>query len=257
MFNLTHLFDLSGKVALITGSSRGLGYAIAEGLAQAGATIILNGQSADNLAKAVGEFSEKGYTVYSANFDVTNTEQIKSALDTVTAKTGAIDILVNNAGINYREPLEAFDEDQWRRVLDVNLNGVFLTTKAVIPAMIERKSGKIINIASLMSEASRRTIGAYVASKGAVKQLTKSMSTEWAIHNIQANAIAPGYFKTDLNIPLFTDPDFNAWVEKRTPAGRWGEPEELIGIAVFLASAASSYMNGQTIIVDGGTLATL
>ena len=257
MFQLTSLFDLTGKVALVTGSSRGLGYAIADGLAAAGATIILNARNAEQLASAEKDFIEKGYTVYSANFDVTDSATIKAAVAQITNDVGAIDILVNNAGIQYRQPLEEFDEAQWRRVIDVNLNGVFLMTQAVVPAMIARKSGKIINIASVMSEAARRTIAAYTASKGAVKQLTKSMATEWAQHNIQVNAIAPGYFSTELNQALISDEAFNSWVLKRTPAGRWGEPSELAGIAVFLASAASGYVNGQTIYVDGGLLATV
>jgi gluconate 5-dehydrogenase len=257
MFQLTSLFDLTGKVALVTGSSRGLGYAIADGLAAAGATIILNARNAEQLASAEKDFKNKGYTVYTSNFDVTDSAIIREAVAQITNDVGAIDILVNNAGIQYRQPLEEFDEAQWRRVIDVNLTGVFLMTQAVVPAMIARKSGKIINIASVMSEAARRTIAAYTASKGAVKQLTKSMATEWAQHNIQANAIAPGYFSTELNQALINDEAFNSWVLKRTPAGRWGEPSELAGIAVFLASNASAYVNGQTIYVDGGLLATV
>ena len=257
MFQLTSLFDLTGKVALVTGSSRGLGYAIADGLAAAGATIILNARNAEQLASAEKDFKAKDYTVYTSNFDVTDSATIRKAVAQVTNEVGAIDILVNNAGIQYRQPLEEFDEAQWRRVIDVNLTGVFLMTQAVAPSMIARKSGKIINIASVMSEAARRTIAAYTASKGAVKQLTKSMATEWAQHNIQVNAIAPGYFSTELNQALIDDEAFNSWVLKRTPAGRWGEPSELAGIAVFLASAASGYVNGQTIFVDGGLLATV
>jgi gluconate 5-dehydrogenase len=257
MFQLTELFDLTGKVALITGSSRGLGYAMAEGLAKAGATVILNGRNPESLNTAVAEFKEKGYAVHSAVFNVTDSAEIKAQVARISDTIGTIDILINNAGIQYREPLVDFDEEQWRNVMDVNVNGVFLTTKAVVPGMIKQESGKIINIASLMSDVSRPTIAAYVASKGAVMQLTKSMSTEWAIHNIQTNAIAPGYFKTELNVALFTDPEFNSWVEKRTPAGRWGELEELVGAAVFLSSKASSFVNGQMIRVEGGMLGTI
>lgn len=257
MFQLTELFDLTGKVALITGSSRGLGYAMAEGLAQAGATVILNGRNQERLAATVSEFKDKGYSVHSAAFDVTQSAEIKKQVAHITETVGTIDILINNAGIQHRQPLEEFDESAWRNVMDVNVNGVFLTSQAVVHGMIKQQSGKIINIASLMSEVSRATISAYVASKGAVKQLTKSMSTEWAQHNIQINAIAPGYFKTELNVALFTDPEFNAWIEQRTPAGRWGEPEELVGVAVFLASNASSYINGQMLIIDGGMLGTI
>lgn len=257
MFQLTELFDLSGRLALVTGSSRGLGYAIAVGLAQAGATIILNGRNPDTVQASLNEFTEKGFKVHSSLFDVTDEVQIREQVAHIQASIGTIDILVNNAGVQYRQPLEEFDVEQWRHVIDVNLNGVFLTTKAVVPGMIAQKSGKIINIASLMSEVSRRTIGAYVASKGAVKQLTRSMATEWAPHNIQANAIAPGFFETDMNIPLYTNPEFDAWVKARTPSARWGKPEELVGLAVFLASNASSFVNGQTIYVDGGLLSTV
>jgi gluconate 5-dehydrogenase len=257
MFQLTSLFDLTGKVALVTGSSRGLGYAIAEGLAQAGATVILNGQNAERLEQTKQTFTDKGYTVYASQFDVTDNNAIQSQIAQLQDTVGTIDILVNNAGIQYREPLEDFDVDEWRRVIDVNLTGVFLTSQAVVPGMIAQQSGKIINIASLMSEVSRRTVSAYVSSKGAVKQLTKSMATEWAGHNIQINAIGPGYFKTEMNTALLNDPEFNSWVKGRAPAGRWGEPEELVGITVFLASKASSYINGQTFYVDGGMLSTL
>jgi len=257
MFQLTELFDLTGKVALVTGSSRGLGYAMAEGLAQAGATVILNGRNRESLSRAVAEFEEKGYSVHSAVFNVTNSSKIKAQVAQITETIGTIDILINNAGIQYRQPLVDFSESAWRNVMDVNVNGVFLTSQAVVPGMIEQGSGKIINIASLMSDVSRATIAAYVASKGAVMQLTKSMSTEWAIHNIQVNAIAPGYFKTELNVALYTDPEFNGWIEQRTPAGRWGEPEELVGAAVFLSSKASSFVNGQMLRIEGGILGTI
>jgi len=257
MFQLTDLFDLTGQVALVTGSSRGLGYAIAEGLAQAGATIILNGRNLETLEATRQVFIDNGHTVHIARFDVTDSDGIKSELAKIKETVGTIDILVNNAGVQHREPLEDFPEDQWRQVIDVNLTGVFLTSQAVAPDMIEQKAGKIINIGSLMSDVSRRTIAAYVASKGAVKQLTKSMATEWAIHNIQVNAIGPGYFKTEMNTALFNDPKFDGWVKERTPAGRWGEPEELVGLSVFLASKASSYVNGQIFYVDGGMLATI
>lgn len=257
MFQLTELFDLSGKVALVTGSSRGLGYAIAEGLAKAGATIVLNGRNVDRLAETLDVFKGKGYDAHSAAFDVTNMPQIKEAVATLQETVGTIDILVNNAGIQHRQPLEEFDEDQWRNLIDVNVNGLFLTSKAVVPGMIAQQSGKIINIGSLMSELSRQTIAAYTTSKGAVRQLTKAMATEWAVHNIQINAIGPGYFKTDLNEALWSDDAFNSWLEARTPAQRWGDPEELVGVSVFLASKASSFVNGQMFFVDGGVLATI
>lgn len=257
MFKLTDLFDLTGKTALITGSSRGLGYAIAEGMAQAGATIILNGRNAETLQVVFNKFSEKGYSVHTSVFDVTDEEEIRAQVARIQDTVGTIDILVNNAGIQYRQPLEEFDSQQWRNVIDINLNGVFLTSQAVVQGMIAQQSGKIINIASLMSEVSRKTISAYTASKGAVKQLTRAMATEWAPHNIQANAIAPGYFATEMNTSLMDDHAFDSWVKGRTPAGRWGKPEELVGLAVFLASNASSYVNGQIIYVDGGMLSTV
>lgn len=257
MFQLTHLFDLTNKVALVTGSSRGLGYAIADGLAQAGATIILNGRNPDRLATTYREFQQKGYSAYQSVFDVTDLPSIQSAVAEITTNIGTIDILVNNAGIQYRKPLENFPESEWRKVMDVNVNGVFLTSQAVVSGMVAQQSGKIINIGSLMSEVSRQTISAYVTSKGAVKQLTKAMATEWARHNIQVNAIGPGYFKTDINTALFNDESFDTWLKQRTPANRWGDPEELVGVAVFLASKASSFMNGQMIYVDGGVLATI
>jgi gluconate 5-dehydrogenase len=252
-FALTELFSLRGRTALITGSSRGLGFVMARGLAQAGASIVLNGRSEQQLQQSVAALVGEGYAVRGSVFDVTDSAQIKAAV----AQIGQVDILVNNAGIQHRQPLEQFDETAWRQVIDVNLTGVFLTTQAVVAGMIARKSGKIINIGSLIGEVSRRTIGAYAASKGGLKMLTKTMANEWAIHNIQANAIAPGYFKTDMNEALTNNAEFDAWVRGRTPAGRWGDPNELIGAAVFLASNASSYVNGQTLVVDGGLLAAI
>jgi gluconate 5-dehydrogenase len=252
-FSLTELFSLRGRVALITGSGRGLGYAMARGMAQAGAAIILNGRNEQQLQQSVAALAAEGHAVRGSVFDVTDSAKIKAAV----ADVGQVDILVNNAGIQHRQPLEAFDEAAWRQVLDVNLTGVFLTTQAVVTGMIARKSGKIINISSLIGEVSRRSIGAYAASKGGLKMLTKTMANEWAVHNIQANAIAPGYFKTEMNIALTNNIEFDNWVRERTPAGRWGEPSELIGAAVFLASNASNYVNGQTIVVDGGLLAAI
>ena len=252
-FALTDLFSLRGRTALITGSSRGLGYTMARGLAQAGASIVLNGRNEPQLQQSVAALAAEGHAVRASVFDVTDSMQIKAAV----AQIGQVDILVNNAGIQHRQPLEQFDEAAWRQVIDVNLTGVFLTTQVVVAGMIARKSGKIINIGSLIGEVSRKTIGAYAASKGGLKMLTKTMANEWAVHNIQANAIAPGYFKTEMNIALTNNIEFDHWVRERTPAGRWGEPSELIGAAVFLASNASSYVNGQTIIVDGGLLAAI
>jgi len=207
VFSLTELFSLRGRTALITGSSRGLGYAIAHGLAQAGASIVLNGRNEQQLQQSVAALAAEGYAVRGSVFDVTNSAKIKAAV----AQIGQVDILVNNAGIQHRQPLEAFDEAAWRQVIDVNLTGVFLTTQVVVAGMIARKSGKIINIGSLIGEVSRRTIGAYAASKGGLKMLTKTMANEWAVHNIQSNAIAPGYFKTEMNIALTNNIEFDSW----------------------------------------------
>lgn len=249
------LFDLSSKIALITGSSRGLGFTMAEGLAQAGAAVVLNGVNQARLDTAVQSLSERGFSAYGAAFDVTNSNQIGAKVAWIEAEIGPIDILVNNAGIQIRHPLEDYDEADWRRLLDTNLTGAFLTSKAVANGMIERKRGKIINICSMQSELGRPTITPYAASKGGLKMLTKGMATEWGKHNIQVNGIGPGYFITEMTQPLVDDEAFNAWLCGRTPANRWGDPSELVGAVIFLASAASSYVNGHILYVDGGMLA--
>jgi gluconate 5-dehydrogenase len=251
------LFDLTGKVALITGATQGIGLAIARGLAQAGARIVINARNAEKLERAVATLTQEGLTVSGCRFDLLNGAEVRERVGALEQEVGGIDILVNNAGIQRRSPLEQFDEKVWREVLDINLTGLFLVTQQVVQGMIARKSGKIINICSIMSEASRPTIGAYTASKGGVKQLTKSMALEWAKHNIQSNGIGPGYILTEMNRPLIEDQKFNAWVCARTPAGRWADPSELVGTAVFLASRASDFVNGQIIYVDGGMLAAL
>jgi len=251
------LFDLTGKVALITGATQGIGLAIARGLAQAGARIVINARNAEKLERAVAALTQEGLTVSGCRFDLLNGAEVRERVAALEQEVGGIDILVNNAGIQRRRPLEQFDEKAWREVLDINLTGLFLVTQQVVQGMIARKSGKIINICSIMSEVSRPTIGAYIASKGGVKQLTKSMAVEWAKHNIQSNGIGPGYILTEMNRPLIEDQKFNAWVCARTPAGRWADPSELVGTAVFLASRASDFVNGQIIYVDGGTLSAL
>src|SRR5574341_1625595 len=248
------LFDLTGKVALITGSYQGLGLAIARGLGQAGATLILNGRNGEKLDRAVSTLSREGLPVFGSCFDISNTAQARQQIATAERDAGPIQILVNNAGIQRRSPLEQFEEAVWREVLDTNLTGLFLVTKQVVQGMIARKAGKIINICSLMCEMSRPTVGAYTAAKGGVKMLTKAMAVEWGKHNIQVNGIGPGYFTTEMNRPLYEDPKFDAWIRSRTPAGRWGEPSELVGAVVFLASHASDFVNGQIIYVDGGIL---
>ena len=251
------LFDLAGRRALITGSSQGIGLALAEGLAAAGAAIVLNGRDAARVEAAAEAMRGNGFSVTSAAFDVTDAAAVRSGVDRIEAETGPIDILVNNAGIQRRAPLEDFAVDTWREIVSANLDSVFFVGQAVARHMIARKRGKIINIASLQSEAARYSIGPYTATKGAVKNLTKGMCTDWARHGLQVNAIGPGYFDTPLNKALVDDPKFDAWLRARTPAGRWGDVKELQGAAIFLASSASDFVNGQTIYVDGGVLATL
>jgi len=251
------LFDLTGKVALVTGSYQGLGLAIARGLGQAGARIVLNGRSEEKLERAVSLLSGEGLKVSGCCFDVSSTTQVQEKVTALERDTGRIDILVNNAGIQRRSPLEQFEERVWREVLDTNLTGLFLVTKQVVQGMIGRRSGKIINICSLMCEMGRPTVGAYTAAKGGVKMLTKAMALEWGKHNIQVNGIGPGYITTEMNRPLMEDAKFDAWIRSRTPMGRWGEPKELVGAAVFLASHASDFVTGQVLYVDGGILAAL
>ncbi len=251
------LFDLHGKVALIAGSSRGLGFAIAKGLGLAGATLVLNGRDEEKLRDAVSALSGEGLTVHGYSFDVTDEEKIGAKIPVIEEEVGPIQILVNSAGIQRRGPLEEVGESAWREVIDVNLTGVFLASKHVAQRMIARKAGKIINICSLMSEFGRPTTGPYAAAKGGVKMLTKAMAVEWAKYNIQVNGIGPGYFLTEMTRPLAEDPKFDAWIRSRTPAGRWGDPAELVGTAVYLASSASDFVTGQIIYVDGGILAAL
>jgi gluconate 5-dehydrogenase len=256
--SLSSLFDLSGKTALITGSSDGLGLAMARGLAAAGAGIVLNGRDAKKLAAAAKSFAEAGHKVKARAFDVADEKAVLGAFEHFDADGVEIDILVNNAGIQLRKPMVDLATDEWRRVVDVHLTGSFQVGREAARRMIARgRGGKIINIASLGSEAARPTISPYVAAKGGVRMLTRSMAAEWAKHDIQANAIGPGYIATEMNRALLDDPKFDAWVKGRTPSGRWGKPEDLIGVTVFLASPASDYVNGQIIYVDGGLLAVI
>jgi len=251
------LFDLSDRVALVTGSSRGLGRTIAHGLGEAGATVILNGRDSEALERAREEFGADGIRAEACRFDVTDDGEVDEAVARIEREVGPIHILVNNAGVNLRGPLEAYETRRWHELMAVNLHGVFYVSRAVGRRMIERHAGKIINVASLMSEGGRATTAPYAASKGAVKMLTRALAVEWGRHNIQVNAIGPGYFLTEMTRPMHEDPELDGWVCGRTPAGRWGAPEELIGAAVFLASDASSFVNGQVIYVDGGWLASL
>jgi gluconate 5-dehydrogenase len=250
-------FDLAGRTALVTGSSRGLGRAMAEGLAEAGAAVVLNGADAGRLAGAASEMRAAGHTVYEARFDVTNEAEILAAFAELDAQGIEIDILVNNAGIQFRSPMVELATADWRRVIETNLTSAFVIGREAARRMIPRGHGKVINIGSLTSDAARATVAPYTVAKGGIKMLTRAMTAEWAAHGIQANAIGPGYMLTEMNAALLENEAFNAWVIGRTPARRWGKPEELIGTTVFLASAASDYVNGQIIYVDGGMLAVL
>jgi gluconate 5-dehydrogenase len=251
------LFDLTGRRALITGSTQGIGAALADGLGRAGASVLLNGRDRGRLDDAVARLRVRGIATDGVLFDVTDPAAVERAVAEAERGLGPIDILVNNAGIQRRRPLDEFPVATWREVMATNLDSVFYVGQAVARRMIARGRGKIINIASLQSEAARPGIAPYTASKGGVKNLTKGMCADWARHGLQINAVGPGYFDTPLNKTLVEDPVFDAWLKKRTPAGRWGKVEELQGAVIFLASRAADFVNGQTIYVDGGVLAVL
>ena len=248
------LFDLSGKVALITGSGRGIGLVLARGLAMAGASVVLDDLTEEILNPAVDSLRADDLPADGVIFDVSDPEAVAQGISEIKKRHGKIDILINNAGIQRRFPLEDFPESEWQDVLDVNVTGPFIVAKAVVKDMIERKEGKIINICSLQSSVTRAGIGAYTAAKGGLSLLTRSMAVEWGPHNIQSNGIGPGYLKTKMTERLWKDPEWHKWLEERAPAGRWGTPEDLIGATIFLSSAASGYVNGQVVYVDGGLL---
>ena len=258
-YNSMKLFDLQGKVALVTGSTGGLGYSIAEGLGKANARIILNGRSSqEKLDHAVRELRNQNIDCQGYLFDVTDETIVDTFIDKIEKEVGEIDILVNNAGVNLRAPLAEMETSMFRRNVHINLVGPFMVAKTVAKSMIKRRSGKIINICSMMSELGRNTVGAYASSKGGLKMLTQSMATEWAKHNIQVNGIGPGYFATEMTAPLRTEGNpFNDFIISRTPASRWGDPEELVGASIFLSSKASDFVNGHILYVDGGILATI
>jgi gluconate 5-dehydrogenase len=256
--SVSNLFDLAGKTALVTGSSDGLGLAMARGLAAAGAAIVLNGRDESKLAATVKSFGAEGRGARARAFDVADEMAVRSAFEHFDATGVEIDILVNNAGFQLRKPMLELKTDEWRRVVETHLTGAFQVGREAARRMIARgRGGKIINVASLTSEVARATIAPYTAAKGGIRMLTRAMAAEWAGHDIQANAIGPGYIATEMNRALLDDPKFDAWVKGRTPSGRWGKPEDLIGVAVFLASSASAYVNGQIIYVDGGLLAVI
>ena len=251
------LFDLTGRVALVTGSSRGLGRAMAEGLAAAGAHIVVNGTDASRVDTAVRELQQAGHQAQGAVFDVTNEAAVLQAFEGFDQRSLAVDILVNNAGIQLRKPMLELSTAEWHRVLDTNLTAAFVVGREAGRRMVARGRGKVINIGSLTSKLARATVAPYTVAKGGIKMLTQAMAAEWAVHGVQANAIGPGYMLTDMNQALIDNPQFDAWVKGRTPAQRWGRPDELVGVTVFLASQASDYVNGQIIYVDGGMTAVL
>jgi gluconate 5-dehydrogenase len=245
-------FDLSGRTALVSGSTRGLGFAIAEGLGQHGAGLVVNGRDAGRVAAAVAALKGRGLTAAGYAFDVANEAQIVEGVARIEGEVGPIDILVNNAGVNHREPMTAFKTEHYRAIMATNLDSVFFLCREVGQRMVARKRGKVVNIGSIAGHISRQNIAPYSASKGAVHLLTRGLAVEWAAHNIQVNAIAPGVIETEMTEALRADPEFTAWSVSRIPAGRWGKPEDLVGAAVFLASEASNYVTGHVLFVDGG-----
>ena len=251
------LFDLSGKTALVTGSSQGIGRALAAGLADAGAAVVINGRDRRKLSEASAELRAAGATAHELPFDATDHAAVEAAVDSFEASTAAIDILVNNAGMQHRAPLESFDPMMFETLLKTNVSTAFNAGQVVARHMIRRNAGKIINIASVQTKLARPGIAPYTASKGAIGNLTKGMATDWAKYGLQVNAIAPGYFDTPLNAALVADAEFSSWLAKRTPAGRWGQLDELVGACIFLSSAASSFVNGHILYVDGGITASL
>jgi gluconate 5-dehydrogenase len=250
-------FDLSGRTALITGSSAGIGLALAQGLAGAGAAVVLNARNAAKLQAAAQALREQGASVHAMAFDVTDATAVAEAVARIEAEIAPIDVLVNNAGMQKRAPLQDFAQADWQQLMRTNLDSVFVVGQAVARHMIPRGRGKIINICSVQSELGRPNIAPYTASKGAVKMLTKGMAIDWGPHGLQVNGLGPGYFKTELNQALVDNPEFSAWLIGRTPSRRWGDVEDLVGAAVFLASDASRFVNGHILYVDGGVTATL
>lgn len=258
MTTTDNLFDISGRRVLITGSSQGIGFALARGFAERGAIVVLNGRTQERLDKAANVLREAGSsTIETAAFDVTDAAAVNAAVSAIEADNGPIDILINNAGMQHRSQLEAFPDEVWSTMWKTNIDSVYLVGKAVANAMIPRGAGKIVNICSVQTALARPGIAPYTATKGAVANLTKGMATDWAKHGLQINGLAPGYFKTELTSALVADETFTAWLAGRTPAGRWGNVEELVGAALFLSSPASSFVNGHILYVDGGITASL
>jgi gluconate 5-dehydrogenase len=254
---LQNLFGLHGRIALITGSSGGIGLALAHGLAGAGATVVVNGRTRTTVEVAVAAIIAAGGKAVPGVFDVTSTADVQAGIAAIERNIGPIDILINNAGIQRRMPLEDFPEATWRELMTTNLDSVFFVGQAVARCMIPRGRGRIINICSVQSELGRPGIAPYTASKGAVKMLTKGMAIDWGKHGIRVNGLGPGYFRTELNKALVEDEKFSSWLAGRTPLGRWGETDELVGAAIFLASNASTFVNGHILYVDGGITASI
>ena len=253
--SMSNLFDISGKIALVTGSGQGIGLTLARGLALAGCKVVINDRIKTRLNHTMGKFHKEGLCAHGSAFDVTHEAEVNEHINSIEKEVGPISILVNNAGIQIRSPLEDFKLSDWQKIIDVNLTGAFIVSKAVSKYMIKRKGGKIINICSVQSELARPSIAPYTASKGGLRNLTRGMATDWGRYNIQVNGIAPGYFKTEMTKALYEDEKFDTWLRSRTPANRCGDPEELIGSLIFLSSRASDYVNGQLVYVDGGMTA--
>jgi gluconate 5-dehydrogenase len=257
MIDAAKLFNLTGRRALVTGSSAGIGYALARGLAGAGASVVLNGRDAVRLEEALARLRAEGASADARAFDVTSPTDVAASIERIENEIGPIDILVNNAGMQRRAPLQDFSHAQWEQLMKTNVDSVFLVGQAVARFMIERGRGKIVNVCSVQSELGRPNIAAYAASKGAVKMLTKGMAIDWGQHGIQVNGLGPGYFRTELTEALVKDAAFNDWLIARTPSKRWGDVEDLVGAVVFLSSEASNFVNGHILYVDGGVTATL
>ena len=254
---MKHVFDLHGRTALITGSSRGIGLTLAEGLGRAGARVIVNGRTEERVRAACERLAGMGVQAAASIFDATEPGAVEDAVERIEADEGAIHVLVNNAGVQHRAPLHEFPVEAFRRVLETNLFSAFYVGQAVAKRMIPRRGGSIINVCSVQSELARPSIAPYTASKGGLKMLTKGMATDWGPYGIRANGLGPGYFRTEMNDALVRDAEFTAWLTKRTPLARWGEVEELVGAALFLASDASSFVTGHILYVDGGITASL
>ncbi len=258
MAGIIESFRLDGKVAWVTGASYGLGMSYALGLTEAGATVVFNSSNEERVQKAIAEYKQAGFDIYGAVCDVTNEDQVNAFVEDVRNRFGDIDILINNAGIIKRIPMTEMSLDEWNKVIDVDLTGPFICSRAVIPAMIKNGGGKILNACSMMSEFGRETVSAYAAAKGGLKMLTRNICSEYGKYNIQCNGIGPGYIDTIQTAPLrergadgSMNP-FDRFIRAKTPAQRWGHSDELKGLAVFLSSSASDFINGQIIYIDGG-----